>query len=94
MRLVLLSILAAVYYIFYTLLTPLGGTGRLLLTPITAILARTALLFLGYYSISTETVQQRKGPSKVSQTARGVGTGDVVIANWSGYVDVLYFAFR
>jgi hypothetical protein len=86
---VLLAALAGVYFILTTLLPV-----RPLTTPITALLARVALALLGYYNISAEVVQDKRSKSAVAQAMRSVQTGDVIIANWGGYVDVLYYAFR
>jgi hypothetical protein len=94
-RLALLAILALVYFVLVQLLlSPLGGAGRILGTPLTAILARTALLVLGYYNIPSEVVQGKTRTKGVSQAVRGVQSGDLIIASWSSYIDVLFYAFR
>jgi len=95
-RMALLIALALVHFVFvHLLLSPLGAAGRVLSTPLTALFARLALVVLGYYSIPSEIVQDKSRRRQgVAQAVRGVQRGDLIIASWSSYVDVLFYAFR
>ncbi|SCZ90944.1 BZ3500_MvSof-1268-A1-R1_Chr1-3g02407 [Microbotryum saponariae] len=61
---------------------------------LSALICRTVLFLLGLAWISTETVSLRRtgrSPPSVPFTPRA---GDLIVANSSSYVDVLYLAFR
>ncbi|KDE08260.1 hypothetical protein MVLG_01526 [Microbotryum lychnidis-dioicae p1A1 Lamole] len=61
---------------------------------LTALICRTVLFLLGLAWIPTETVSLRRtgrSPPSVPFTPRA---GDLIVANSSSYIDVLYLAFR
>ncbi|GFZ46932.1 hypothetical protein JCM24511_04158 [Saitozyma sp. JCM 24511] len=61
----------------------------------TALTTRLALLLMGYWWIQTETVSPKRGAQGVKQIVdRSPRRGDLIVANWTSYVDVLYLAFR
>lgn len=92
---ILLALLGLLYFIFVQLLlNPLGAAGRPLASLLTAVLARAALNVLGYFWIRTETVSAKRGMRGVKQAIPAVKRGDLIIANWTSPVDVLYYAFR
>lgn len=91
----LLALLGLLYLLLVQLLlTPLGAVGRPLASLLTAVLARAALGVLGYFWIRTETVSAKRGMRGVKQAIPSVKRGDLIIANWTSPVDVLYYAFR
>ncbi|KAJ1730436.1 Vacuolar protein sorting protein vps66 [Coemansia biformis] len=62
-----------------------------------SVLARVALLVLGFYSIDTKTVGLQKGRRGAADKAQGSGkpkSGDIIIANHASYVDVLYLVAK
>lgn len=63
----------------------------------TAVLLRLALAFLGYPWISLELSSLKRGfasASKSMELPLKPFQGDLITANWSSYIDVLYLAFR
>ncbi|CAM0142460.1 unnamed protein product [Umbelopsis sp. WA50703] len=64
----------------------------------TTILARIALLVMGFYYIRSDCVSVRRGrghaTGKQNLKAASVGSGDIIVANSSSYVDILYLTFR
>ncbi|RIB05876.1 hypothetical protein C2G38_2117399 [Gigaspora rosea] len=62
----------------------------------TSLLSRLSLFFMGFYWIRVETVSLRKGRPSIPKLRQisGVRPGDVIICNWTSYVEVLYLAFR
>ncbi|TXT08814.1 hypothetical protein VHUM_02942 [Vanrija humicola] len=94
-RVTLLAVLALLHFVLVdTLLAPLGAVARPLSSLLTALTARLALVLLGYYWIPVETVSAKRARGGVAQTAGAPRKGDLIIANWTSYVDVLFYAFR
>ncbi|CAG8596930.1 18663_t:CDS:2, partial [Acaulospora morrowiae] len=64
----------------------------------TSILTRLALFFMGFFWIHTETVSLRRGRGSISKTReRSINkarSADIIICNWTSYIDLLYLAFR
>ncbi|KAL1405891.1 hypothetical protein Q8F55_007571 [Vanrija albida] len=95
LRLLLLGLLYLIHLVLVdTLLGPLGAVGRPLASLLTALTARLALGLLGYYWIPSETVSAKRARGGVAQSAGAPSRGDLIIANWTSYVDVLFYAFR
>ncbi|KAI5451715.1 hypothetical protein NCC49_001364 [Naganishia albida] len=69
-----------------------GSSWKLTRIP-NALLCRFALFLMGYWWIATEVVQVKRvrGTQTVKVDAK---PGDVIVTNWTGYVDLLYLAFR
>ncbi|KAJ2787286.1 Vacuolar protein sorting protein vps66 [Coemansia interrupta] len=62
-----------------------------------SLLARLALLAMGFYTFDTKTTSLQKGrrtAAGAAKKARGVCSGDLIIANHVSYVDVLYLVAR
>ncbi|RKP09633.1 hypothetical protein THASP1DRAFT_28576 [Thamnocephalis sphaerospora] len=53
--------------------------------------ARLALLIVGVHWIKVDTATLRRGLKKNDGSVR---SGDIIVANSAGYLDILYFAFR
>ncbi|ORY72733.1 hypothetical protein BCR35DRAFT_333910 [Leucosporidium creatinivorum] len=66
----------------------------LLSRALTAILARVVLFLLGFVWIQVETVSLRRTARSPPALPFAPEQGDVLIANSSSYIDVLYLAFR
>jgi hypothetical protein len=50
---------------------------------------------MGYWFIPTETASPKRGSKGVSQISNtSPKSGDLIITNWTSYVDILYLAFR
>ncbi|KAG1440174.1 hypothetical protein G6F56_012024 [Rhizopus delemar] len=76
-----------------TLLTPIKPLKRLWQTLFSTTLIRLILFFMGFFHIKTETVSIRK--SRNSTGSEGsIKKGDVIITNWTSYVDILYLAYK
>ncbi|CAG8516998.1 10774_t:CDS:2 [Ambispora gerdemannii] len=65
----------------------------------TCILARIALFFMGFYWIRTERVSLRRGrvntlKSRSTIDSTRIKSGDVIVSNWTSYVELIYLAFR
>ncbi|KAL7422055.1 hypothetical protein Q5752_003829 [Cryptotrichosporon argae] len=56
--------------------------------------ARFALLTLGYVWISDELVSAKRGAKGVAQLVRPPRRGDLVVFNWTSYVDVLLLLYK
>ncbi|ORX49387.1 hypothetical protein DM01DRAFT_1385086 [Hesseltinella vesiculosa] len=56
---------------------------------------RLILFFAGFMLIRTETTTVRRGRAKGAKKSQfQVKPGDIIVANWTSYVDVIYLAFR
>ncbi|CAG8457179.1 1029_t:CDS:10 [Ambispora leptoticha] len=65
----------------------------------TCLLARIALFFMGFYWIRTERVSLRRGrvntlKSRGAFDSTRLKSGDVIVSNWTSYVELIYLAFR
>ncbi|GHJ86973.1 hypothetical protein NliqN6_3375 [Naganishia liquefaciens] len=58
-----------------------------------AALCRLALFLMGYWWIGTEVAQVKRVREKIPVKVE-VKAGDLIVANWTGYIEVLYLAFR
>ncbi|KAG0306833.1 hypothetical protein BGZ98_001631, partial [Dissophora globulifera] len=79
------------------ILSPLGPFYKLYHRLISAIFVRVILGLLGIFWIKHEVVTLKRGRSAGAnkpQTGRRNTTGDLIVSNWSSYIDVLYLAFR
>lgn len=84
---------------------PVPALHRPLSSAATALTCRLALGVLGYYWINAETASPKRGYAQIeinadgrgqtlAQAVRGVQLGDLIVVNWTGYVDVLYLASK
>ncbi|RUS28898.1 hypothetical protein BC938DRAFT_481304 [Jimgerdemannia flammicorona] len=102
LKLLLIVILALLYLVLVDvgglLLTPLSSLRRFWRRLFSVILIRFGLVLVGFFWIPTETVSLRRGRGHAIKAqgwpARNVKSGDVIVANWTSYIDVLYLAFR
>ncbi|KLT43760.1 hypothetical protein CC85DRAFT_316537 [Cutaneotrichosporon oleaginosum] len=87
-RAVLLAVLLVIYLTLGTLAAPI----RPLSNVVTYICARTALFILGWYWIDTEltSAKKKKGTAYTPPPPR---RGDLILANWTSWVDVLVLAY-
>ncbi|KAG0244422.1 hypothetical protein BGW41_007714 [Actinomortierella wolfii] len=85
-----------------TLLTPLPPLRRAYRRLFLTIFGRLLLVLFGFFWIKTETVTLRRGRSAgatASANKKAAGKkvtpwGQVIVSNWTSYIDVLYLAFR
>ncbi|KAJ2747322.1 Vacuolar protein sorting protein vps66 [Coemansia sp. BCRC 34301] len=64
-----------------------------------AILARLALLAMGFYAIDTKTVSLQRGrraatAAKKEEKSSMAKSGDIIIANHASYIDILYLVAK
>ncbi|KIR59370.1 hypothetical protein I314_04892 [Cryptococcus bacillisporus CA1873] len=98
-RSILLGVLGTIHVLLVDwlclLFVPIPPLYRVINGGLTALSCRLALVLMGYWWISTEMVSPRRGKAGVSQISRrSPRRGDVILANWTSYVEVLYLAFR
>ncbi|KAI8070888.1 hypothetical protein BC940DRAFT_235281 [Gongronella butleri] len=85
----------------YILLVPLLGLLLMPLPPLqrlwtrfwSSICLRLILFFAGFFLIKTEITSIRRGKGGKSSRIN-VKPGDIIVANWTSYIEVLYLAFR
>ncbi|KAI9320485.1 hypothetical protein BX666DRAFT_2017673 [Dichotomocladium elegans] len=91
-KLLLVLIISLVYALLVPglglVLTPLGPVQRLWTRLFSFVLLRSVLFFSGFFIIKNDTVSLRRG-----KDAR-IHSGDVIVANWSSYIDVIYLAYK
>ncbi|WVR06750.1 hypothetical protein IAU60_003785 [Kwoniella sp. DSM 27419] len=98
-RSTLLAVVAAVHILLVDgiclLLVVVPPLYRSVTSAFTAFTCRVALAIMGYYWITTDVVSPKRGKAGVAQIASvAPRKGDLILTNWTGYVDVLYLAFR
>ncbi|KAK8864715.1 hypothetical protein IAR55_001969 [Kwoniella newhampshirensis] len=98
-RTILLAIVALVHIILVEglclIFIPLPPLYRAISSGITAFTCRTALCLMGYWWITTEMFSPKRGKTGVAQLSKiAPRKGDLIITNWTSYVDALYLAFR
>ncbi|KAL0245442.1 hypothetical protein I308_104568 [Cryptococcus tetragattii IND107] len=96
---ILLGVLGTIHVLLVDwlclLFVPIPPLYRVVNGGLTALSCRLALALMGYWWISTEMVSPRRGKAGVSQISkRSPRRGDLILANWTSYVEVLYLAFR
>ncbi|WVQ77873.1 hypothetical protein IAR50_007575 [Cryptococcus sp. DSM 104548] len=96
----LLLVVIGVFHVVFVdwlclLFVPIPPLYRLLNRALTALTCRLALGLMGYWWITTELVSPRRGKAGVAQiSSRSPQKGDLIIANWTSYVEVIFLAFR
>ncbi|WWC62236.1 uncharacterized protein I303_104832 [Kwoniella dejecticola CBS 10117] len=98
-RILLLGIILLLHLILVEgvslVFVPISPLYRIVSSAFTAFTCRAALASLGYWWITTDTYSPKRGKNGVSQIAKvQPKKGDLIITNWTSYVDVLYLAFR
>ncbi|KAG1047897.1 hypothetical protein G6F46_011470 [Rhizopus delemar] len=95
-KLPVILLLSLCYVLFVsilgTLLTPIKPLKRAWQTLFSTILTRCILFFMGFFHIKTETVSIRKSRGNIKSGS--VKDGDIIISNWTSYVDILYLAYK
>ncbi|KAK7470753.1 hypothetical protein VKT23_002172 [Stygiomarasmius scandens] len=61
---------------------------------ITSIVCRSVLFLLGLYWISVETVSKKRSRSHVAKTSWNPTAGDIIVSNWTSWIELLWLAFR
>ncbi|WVF71123.1 hypothetical protein IAT40_005920 [Kwoniella sp. CBS 6097] len=98
-RTILLAVVALVHILLVDglclIFVPVPPLYRSINSALTAFTCRLALGIMGYYWITTDMVSPKRGKSGVAQISKvSPRKGDLIITNWTSYVDVLYLAFR
>ncbi|ORZ22801.1 hypothetical protein BCR41DRAFT_15223 [Lobosporangium transversale] len=101
-KLALVSVVVLAFVLFQMAglaLSPLGFLYRLYSRLIMAIFARFILGLLGFFWIKHEVVTIRRGRSSSTSknqisAKKSTSSGNLIVCNWSSYIDVLYLAFR
>ncbi|KAF9359704.1 hypothetical protein BGX26_011652 [Mortierella sp. AD094] len=79
-------------------LTPLAPLHKAYHRLISAVFIRTILGLLGFFWIKHEVVTLKRGRSaganKAQSSSRRASSGNLIVCNWSSYIDILYLAFR
>ncbi|CAO3608346.1 unnamed protein product [Cunninghamella blakesleeana] len=93
---ILLGLLYLIFVpVFSVLLAPLGPLQRIWKKLFTAVFLRFILFFMGFFYIKAEAVTLRKGRNKSNgKKSLKVTSGDVIVTNWTSYVEVLYLGYR
>ncbi|KAI8083058.1 uncharacterized protein BX664DRAFT_339724 [Halteromyces radiatus] len=95
--------LVTIVALLYLILVPLLGTLLIPLKPLqrvwkrifTSVCLRLILFFMGFFYFKSEPVSIRKGRNKASKApALKVNSGDIIVTNWTSYIEVIYLAFR
>ncbi|KAF9113230.1 hypothetical protein BGX27_001977 [Mortierella sp. AM989] len=101
-KLILVGIIALGLVLLETIglvLSPLAPLHKLYHRLVSAIFIRTILGLLGFFWIKHEVVTLRRGRSAGANKAqtsnkRSSSLGNLIVCNWSSYIDILYLAFR
>ncbi|KAI8979202.1 hypothetical protein BDF20DRAFT_905963 [Mycotypha africana] len=94
--------LIAMVTLLYILLVPISGSALTIIPPLkrywnnvwTGLLLRLALFLMGFFHIKTETLSIRKSRESNHAEKPKVQHGDIIIANWTSYIDILYLAYK
>lgn len=98
--LILRTFILVTIFLFYcglryglcTLLVPIPLLRHSLLHLATRLMARSALYILGFVEIQEEIVTKKRG--KLHELPWRPRAGDIIVSNWSSWVDVLWLAYR
>ncbi|KAN0127465.1 hypothetical protein V8E53_014677 [Lactarius tabidus] len=97
-RTALVAAIAALYVVLVsgacTLLTPIPPIHNIVSYLLTAPLSRLTLLILGVWWIPVEQVSRKRGRSSESNGSWRPGAGDLIVSNWSSWIEILWLAFR
>ncbi|KAG2228661.1 hypothetical protein INT48_005239, partial [Thamnidium elegans] len=58
------------------------------------ILLRLVLFLAGFFHIKTDTVSIRKSHGSSRVESKQVKSGDVIVSNWTSYIDIIYLASK
>ncbi|KAG9302321.1 hypothetical protein G9A89_008813 [Geosiphon pyriformis] len=102
-RILIVSLVALIFFILADLvgltLVKVKPINRIFHFGLSFILVRVALFLMGFYWIRTENVSLRRGRGNItknrgSSASLQLNSGDLIVSNWTSYVDLLYLAFR
>ncbi|KAK3811457.1 MAG: hypothetical protein J3R72DRAFT_463406 [Linnemannia gamsii] len=102
-KLILVGILSLAFVLLETvglIFTPVAPLHRLYHRLISTVFIRAILILLGFFWIKNETVTLRRGRSSgagsraQASSRRTTPSGELIVCNWSSYIDILYLAFR
>ncbi|KAF8980983.1 hypothetical protein BGZ46_003403 [Entomortierella lignicola] len=102
-KLILVGVLALGLVLFETIgliLSPVAPLHKLYHRLVSALFIRVILGLLGFFWIKHEVVTLKRGRSAGANKAqssagkRASSQGDLIVCNWSSYIDILYLAFR
>ncbi|KAG0077125.1 hypothetical protein BGZ90_007672 [Linnemannia elongata] len=101
-KLIFVSILLLAFLLLETvglLFKPVAPLHKIYHRLVSAIFIRAILVLLGFFWIKNETVTLRRGRSGAGSRAqapsrRASPSGELIVSNWSSYIDILYLAFR
>ncbi|KAF9130660.1 hypothetical protein BGW39_002802 [Mortierella sp. 14UC] len=102
-KLILVGILSLLFVLLEAaglIFTPVAPLHRLYHRFISAVIIRAILVMLGFFWIKNEAVTLRRGRSSgtgnrsQSSSRRATPSGELIVCNWSSYIDILYLAFR
>ncbi|KAF8076287.1 hypothetical protein FPV67DRAFT_1407725 [Lyophyllum atratum] len=97
-RTILVLLLLAIYTIlvsgFCIILAPIPPLYLTISYFLTAFIARTVLLVLGFFWIPAEQVRRKRGRGQNQTESWNPRAGDVIVSNWVSWVELLWLAFR
>ncbi|TFY72754.1 hypothetical protein EVG20_g255 [Dentipellis fragilis] len=97
-RTLLIFILAALHIVLVEgvclILQPIPPLHRLIAGILTSITCRSILLFLGLWWIPVEYVTKKRGRNASKPQPWKPKAGDIIVANWSSWIELLWLAFR
>ncbi|KAI8986426.1 hypothetical protein BDB01DRAFT_785608 [Pilobolus umbonatus] len=97
-KLLLVTVVFLVYVVIVPGLgliwSPIPPLKRLWTSIFSRILLRLGLFFVGFFYIKAETVSIRKSRQAEAIKPPSVNNGDVIVANWTSYIDIIYLAAR
>ncbi|GLB33708.1 hypothetical protein LshimejAT787_0105920 [Lyophyllum shimeji] len=92
--LALLLLYAALVPGLCIIFAPIPALYRAIVHILTALIARTALLVLGFFWIPAEQVSRKRRRGQNQTESWNPQAGDVIVSNWVSWVEVLWLAFR
>ncbi|KAI9261589.1 hypothetical protein BDA99DRAFT_439045 [Phascolomyces articulosus] len=101
-KLALVLVLSLLYFLISKVIGTImvGPLQRIWARLWSTIFLRMILFVSGFFFIKTETISLRRGSSRRNNnnntnntSSGGVQSGDIIVANWTSYIDVLYLAY-
>ncbi|CEP16205.1 hypothetical protein [Parasitella parasitica] len=97
-KLALIGLVTLLYilsvHVVGALLTPIAPLKRVWSRLFSALCLRLVLFLSGFFHIKTETVSIRKSRGSKGAESPNIQYGDVIVANWTSYIDIIYLASR
>ncbi|KAI9574570.1 hypothetical protein HD554DRAFT_2231149 [Boletus coccyginus] len=96
LRFVVVIVIAVLHFILVnvlcTLLTPVPPFHRFIEGASTIVLSRLALYVLGFLWVPEEQMARKRG--KLSDANWSPKAGDIIVSNWSSWIDILWLSYR